>query len=50
MNWTDNTQLSKVLPETVDFNTLILSNAPTGGQEKLIKEILSFEIGKLGVK
>jgi hypothetical protein len=50
MKCTNNIQLSKVLPDTVDFNTLVLSNAPAGGQEKLIKEILPYAIGQLGVK
>ena len=47
---TDSHKLSEVLPETVDFNTLILSNAPVGGQEKPLKDILQYEIGRLGVK
>ena len=50
MIYTDSPQLSEVLPDTVDFNTLIISNAPVGGQEKPLKDILQFEIGRLGVK
>jgi nuclear protein localization family protein 4 len=43
-------QLLNVLPETVDFNTLTLSNAPAGGEVKLLKEIASFPVAKIGLK
>ena len=43
-------ELSEVLPDTVDFNTLTLSNAPVGGDMKLIKDILPFKIAQIGVK
>lgn len=43
-------QLLNVLPETVDFNTLTLSNAPAGGEVKLLREIASFPVAKIGLK
>lgn len=43
-------KLHAVLPDKVDFNTLTLSNAPAGGDRKLIKDILSFKVAQIGVK
>jgi nuclear protein localization protein 4 homolog len=42
-------QLSEVLPKTVDFNTLTLSNAPAGGDARLLKEIVNYEISQIGL-
>ncbi|KAK7459259.1 nuclear protein localization protein 4 [Colletotrichum acutatum] len=38
------------LPETVDPNSITLSNAPTGGDAKNLVEIASFKVGQIGLK
>jgi nuclear protein localization family protein 4 len=45
----DSLQLSEVLPATVDFNTLTLSNAPAGGDIKLLKEIARHRVSQIGL-
>ncbi|KAE9381718.1 NPL4 family protein [Stipitochalara longipes BDJ] len=42
-------KLSKVLPATVDFNTLTLSNQPAGGEIKLLKEIARHKVSAIGL-
>jgi nuclear protein localization family protein 4 len=42
-------QLSEVLPTTVDFNTLTLSNQPAGGEIKLLKEIARHRVSAIGL-
>lgn len=42
-------KLSKVLPEDVDYETLILSNKPAGGDNKLLKEISKYKISQIGL-
>jgi len=42
-------KLSEVLPATVDFNTLTLSNAPAGGDIKLLKEIARHRVSQIGL-
>jgi nuclear protein localization family protein 4 len=46
----DALQLRDALSDKVDFNTLTLSNAPAGGDRKLIKDILPFKVTQIGVK
>jgi nuclear protein localization family protein 4 len=41
--------LSKVLPSTVDWNTLTLSNAPVGGDIKLLKSIARHKVSAIGL-
>jgi nuclear protein localization family protein 4 len=41
--------LSNVLPSTVDFNTLTLSNAPVGGDIKLLKSIGKHRVSAIGL-
>jgi nuclear protein localization family protein 4 len=43
-------QLSEVLPDTVDYNTLTLSNRPAGGETKLLKDIANFEVSRIGMQ
>jgi nuclear protein localization family protein 4 len=47
---TDRLQLSEVLPDNVDYNTLTLSNRPTGGEVKLLRDIASFEVSRIGMQ
>jgi nuclear protein localization family protein 4 len=47
---TDRLQLSEVLPDNVDYTTLTLSNRPTGGEVKLLKDIASFEVSRIGMQ
>ncbi|RKF58414.1 Nuclear protein localization protein 4 [Erysiphe neolycopersici] len=42
-------KLSKVLPEGIDYETLILSNKPAGGDNKLLKEISRYKISQIGL-
>lgn len=42
-------KLSEVLPATVDFNTLTLSNQPAGGEIKLLKEIARHRVSAIGL-
>lgn len=43
-------QLSEVLPDNVDFNTVMLSNRQAaGGETKLLKEIRRFKVEAIGV-
>jgi len=43
-------QILPQLPDTVDPRTLTLSNAPTGGDVKYLKDIANFKIGQVGLK
>lgn len=43
-------QFVKLIPDTVDPNTITLSNAPTGNDSKLLFEILSIKIGQIGLR
>ena len=45
----NNFQLSEVLPKTVDFDTLTLSNAPVNGDVKLLKEIARHKVSAIGL-
>jgi nuclear protein localization family protein 4 len=47
---TDYLQLAEVLPDNVDYNTLTLSNRPTGGDVKLLKDIVNFEVSRIGMQ
>jgi len=40
----------KQLPETVDPRTISMSNAPSGGDSKLLMEIATFKIGQIGLR
>ncbi|KAF4627105.1 hypothetical protein G7Y89_g11050 [Cudoniella acicularis] len=42
-------KLSEVLPDNVDFNTLTLSNAPAGGDVKLLKDIARHKVSQIGL-
>ncbi|RDW67710.1 nuclear protein localization protein 4-like protein [Coleophoma cylindrospora] len=43
-------KLSKVLPKDVDFNTLTVCDRPTGGDVKLLKDIVRFKVTEVGMK
>ncbi|KAH7368964.1 nuclear protein localization protein 4 [Plectosphaerella cucumerina] len=43
-------ELLPKLPEGVDPSSITLSNAPTGGDAKYIKDIASFKVGQIGLK
>lgn len=43
-------QLVQSVPDTVDPNTITLSNAPTGGDSKLLVEILNIKVGQIGLR
>ncbi|PQE20913.1 Nuclear localization 4 protein [Rutstroemia sp. NJR-2017a BBW] len=43
-------KLVKVLPDNIDINTLTVSNAPTGGDVKLLREIVKAKISQIGLK
>ncbi|RDL36665.1 Ubiquitin-like protein [Venustampulla echinocandica] len=43
-------KLSEVLPKTVDFDTLTLSNAPAGGDVKHLKDIGRHPVSAIGLK
>jgi nuclear protein localization family protein 4 len=47
---TDHVQLAEVLPDNVDYNTLTLSNRPTGGDMKLLRDIANFEVSRIGMQ
>jgi nuclear protein localization family protein 4 len=47
---TDFLQLAEQLSDKVDFNTLTLSNAPAGGDSKLLKEILPYKVSQIRLK
>lgn len=47
---TDYLQLAEVLPDNVDYNTLTLSNRPTGGDVKHLKDIANFEVARIGMQ
>ncbi|KAH8648917.1 nuclear protein localization protein 4 [Tricladium varicosporioides] len=42
-------KLSEVLPDNVDYNTLTLSNAPAGGDVKLLKDITKYKVSQIGL-
>ncbi|XMA20538.1 hypothetical protein WAI453_013329 [Rhynchosporium graminicola] len=42
-------KLVEVLPSTVDFNTLSLSNQPSGGDSKLLKDITRHKVSQIGL-
>ncbi|KAL2065092.1 hypothetical protein VTL71DRAFT_4232 [Oculimacula yallundae] len=42
-------KLVEVLPNTVDFNTLTLSNQPSGGDSKLLKDITRHKVSQIGL-
>ncbi|CAD6503964.1 BgTH12-05706 [Blumeria graminis f. sp. triticale] len=42
-------KLSKVLPDSVDFKTLRISNKPTGGDTKLLSDLSKFRISQIGL-
>lgn len=43
-------QLVKLLPEKLDPKTLTLSNAPSGGDDKLLMEIARAKVSQIGLK
>lgn len=43
-------KLSEVLPDNVDYNTLTLSNAPAGGDVKLLKDIVKYKVSQIGLR
>jgi nuclear protein localization family protein 4 len=46
----DRVQLAEVLPDNVNYNTLTLSNRPTGGEVKLLMDIADFEVARIGMQ
>ncbi|KAK0126045.1 nuclear protein localization protein 4 [Cadophora gregata] len=42
-------KLTAILPSTVDFATLALSNQPAGGDSKLLKEISRHKVSQIGL-
>ncbi|KAL2756409.1 hypothetical protein ACRALDRAFT_2103910 [Sodiomyces alcalophilus JCM 7366] len=43
-------QLLPTLPDTVDPDTITLSNSPNGGDSKRLRDITSFKLGQIGLK
>lgn len=43
-------KLSEILPATVNLDTLTLSNAPAGGEIKLLKEIAGHKVSQINIQ